>query len=351
MVTTEHFGTTEDGHDFSLFTLEAAGITAKVSDFGAVLVSILAPDAAGRLADCVLGFDDGADYLTNKDFFGALAGPIANRTAGAELELGGRTYHLVKNEGENNNHTDFDRGLHKQLWDVVEVGESSVTFGIDLADGVYGLPGNRHFTVTYEVTSDARVRVHIHATTDAETCINATSHTYFNIAGAGKGVHDVLDQELQVWGSHFIPVGPGSIPTGEVRPVAGTPFDFTAGKPIGCDLAADDEQLKMCGGYDHAFCVDGYDGKGTVAHALRICDPASGRVMDVWTTQPGVQTYTGNYLGGLTGHDGAVYEPRDGIAFEAQYYADSPHHADFPQDIFGPERDFDSVIEFAFSVQ
>ncbi|MFZ2757245.1 MAG: aldose epimerase family protein [Atopobiaceae bacterium] len=344
MITRKVFGTTPDGREVSLFALAGSTMTACVTNLGACLQSIAVPDAKGAMADVLLGYGSADGYLANPAFLGATVGPWANRVAGAAIDIDGTTYHMVANEGANNNHSDAERGLHKLLWDARVDGERVVMTCV-VPDGAYGLPGNRRIEAFFEVVGN-RLRIRYHATSDARTYVNMTSHSYFNLAGVGSG--SAMGQELQIHATHYLPDGEGSIPTGELRPVAGTPFDFREAKPLGRDIGAADEQLEQGGGYDRCFCLDGYDGEGTLCHACQASDPASGRVLDVWTDQPGMLLYTGNYLGGIEGVGGA-YADRSGFALECQHYPDAPHHDDFPQSWCGPGEDYVSRIEFAFS--
>ena len=344
----EFYGQTRDGREISLYTIEKGALTAKVTDFGAILVSLLAPDKNGAQEDVVLGYGAAESYLDNPDFLGATVGPSANRIAGASFVLNGRTYHLPVNDGENNLHTDRALGLHKKLWDTT-LEEDAVTFTTGVADGECGLPGNRFFEVTYRLTEAGGLVLHYRGESDAETLMNPTNHSYFNLAGHRSGT--VLGQELRLFCSHFTPVVKGAIPTGEIRAVAGTALDFTTAKTIGRDIEDDCEQLKLVGGYDHNFCIDGYTGDGTLRPVAAAEDSQSGRVMEVFSTLPGVQFYAGNFLGDNGGKMGAYYGPHTGFALETQFYPDSANEAEFPQPFFGPERPYESTTEYRFSVK
>ena len=346
MVTRNRFGSMADGREVSLFRLSAGGIDVGVTDLGACTVSILAPDAAGKLADVVPGFSDADGYLSNPSFFGATIGPSCNRIAGARIEIDGVEYHLPANEGANNLHTDFDRGLHKRLWETA-CDDSSVTMGTHLADGECGLPGERDFMARFELDDPETLRLTYRVTSDADTFVNVTDHLYMNLAGHAAG--SILDQELQLFADAFTPVGPGSIPTGQISPVAGTPFDFTTSKPIGRDIAADDEQLALTGGFDHNFCVRDWESDGTLRPAARACDPTSGRVLELSTTQPGIQFYAGNYVGDVDAKDGVTYTPRSSFALETQLFPDTPHHDGFPKMPCGPGTDFLACTTYRFS--
>ena len=344
----ELFGKTKGGEDIYAYTIEHAHISARVINYGAALVNLCVPDKNGTMQDIVLGYDDADGYFVNSCFFGALVAPVANRTAGAEFSLDGVTYHLPVNDGPNNLHTDHDTGAHKKIWKAIE-GEDFVTFTLFVPDGEYGLPGNKNMSVTYSVTDANGLRIHYHITSDRETILNPTNHAYFNLDGHNSG--DILGQYLQIFSFGFTAVGEGSIPTGEIRGVEGTPFDFLVGKPIGRDIEADDEQLKITGGFDHNYCIEGYEGDGKLLHAAMAFSTRSGRQMDVYTTLPGVQFYAGNYVDGEKGKEGAVYGKRDGFCLETQYYPDTIHHSSFPGYVFGPDNVYDSTTEYRFSIR
>ena len=342
------FGTSPEGKEISLYTLSnSKGMKAEVSDLGAILVRVLVPDAAGKVDDLVLGFDDGESYYGNDSFFGAVIGPCANRTGGAEYTLDGVTYQLDKNDGENNLHTHKQLGFHKRLWNA-EIGENSVIFSLEDEDGHLGFPGNKKISVTYSLSEENELTLHYHGTSDKKTILNPTNHSYFNLDGHGAG--NIEEHELWLGASHFTPVVPGAIPTGEIRAVAGTPLDFTQPKKIGRDIREDYEQLVLTGGYDHNFVVDGWD--GTLRHIATVKGPKSGRVMKTYTTLPGVQFYAGNFIDEQQGKEGVTYGKRCGFALETQYFPDTIHHENFPSYVFGGEngREYDSVTVYKFEV-
>jgi len=313
-VTKSVFGKSPEGREISLYTLSnSKGMQAKVTDLGANLVGILVPDAQGVTADVTLGFDSVDRYYKNYSFFGAVIGPCANRTAGAAYTLDGVDYRMDQNDGPNNLHTHIELGFHKRIWDAVP-GENSVTFSLEDEDGYLGFPGHKKVSVTYSLDEENALRLHYHASSDKRTIFNLTNHSYFNLDGQGTG--RIEDHELWLGASHFTPVVPGSIPTGEICAVVGTPMDFTQPKKIGRDIEADFEQL---------------------------------RVMKVYTTLPGVQFYAGNFIAPEEGKAGAVYDNRTGFALETQYYPDTIHHENFPSYIFGGENgDYDSVTVYKF---
>lgn len=344
-VTKSVFGKSPEGKEITLYTLSnGKGMKAEVTDLGAILVRVLVPDAAGTVDDLVLGFDDGESYYTNNSFFGTVIGPCANRTGGAEYTLDGVTYQLDKNDGANNLHTHKQLGFHKRLWDA-QTGENSVTFSLEDEDGHLGFPGNKKVSVTYSLSEENELTLHYHASSDKKTIFNLTNHSYFNLDGHGAG--NIEEHELWLGASHFTPVVPGAIPTGEIRAVAGTPLDFTEAKKIGRDIREDYEQLLLTGGYDHNFVIDGWD--GSLRHIATAKGPKSGRVMKAYTTLPGVQFYAGNFIGVEPGKDGVTYGKRCGFALETQYFPDTIHHENFPSYVFGGENgDYDSVTVYKF---
>ena len=345
-VTKSLFGKSPEGKEISLYTLSnSKGMKAAVTDLGAILVRVLVPDATGKVDDLVLGFDDGESYYGNGSFFGTVIGPCANRTGGAEYTLDGVTYQLDKNDGANNLHTHKQLGFHKRLWDA-EIGENSVTFSLEDEDGHLGFPGNKKVSVTYSLSEENELPLHYHASSDKKTIINLTNHSYFNLDGHGAG--SIEEHELWLRASHFTPVAAGSIPTGEIRAVAGTPMDFTQPKKIGRDIRDDYEQLLLTGGYDHNFVIDDWD--GTLRHIATVKGPKSGRVLKTYTTLPGVQFYAGNFIGVQPGKDGVTYGNRCGFALETQYFPDTIHHENFPSYVFGGEngREYDSVTVYKF---
>ncbi|MDE7130857.1 MAG: galactose mutarotase [Lachnospiraceae bacterium] len=340
----EKFGTTKCGKDVYAYTLSnAGGMQAKIINFGANLISLLVPDQNGNLEDVVLGFDKLEDYYGNNSFFGATIGPSANRIAGACFEIDGQSYQIDANDGENNLHSHIEEGYHKRVWDVTET-ENGLVLSVEGKDGEMGFPGNKKVTVTFSLSDDNALQLSYHVTADANTIVNMTNHTYFNLAGHKAG--RIEDHLLKINASHYTPVVPGAIPTGKIVPVEGTPMDFTKMKPIGQDINADCEQLKIGQGYDHNFVIDGAD--GTLREIAEAEDPKSGRKMKVFTDLPGVQFYAGNCIGEETGKENTAYGPRKGFCLETQFYPDNIHHPNFPQAVFGPGKDYDSVTIYQF---
>ena len=346
----ELFGRTEQGEEIYLYSIDNGVICARVTDFGANLVNLFVPDAHGTVQDVILGFDSAEGYFDNGNYFGALIGPIANRTGGAEFVLDGQRVQLPVNDGPNNLHTDYDHGTHKRMWHAL-TGENFVTFTLEMKEDDLGLPGNKNFTVTYSVTDQNALTIHYHVTSDRHMILNPTNHAYFNLNGHNSG--SIEGQELQLNAHAFTPVVPGAIPTGEIRSVKGTALDFTESKPIGRDINADEEQLLLVGGYDHNFVIDGWKDNGEMVHAATAFSRQSGRQMDVYTNLPGVQFYAGNFVDCPSGQgkEHSTYGRRSAFCLETQYYPDSIHHENFPNYVFGENRVYDSVTAYCFSTR
>lgn len=343
------FGTSPEGREIVLYTISnTKGMKASVTNLGAILVKLEVPDKEGKAEDVVLGFDKAEDYYGNPSFFGTVIGPSANRIKGAAFTLDGVEYQLDANDGANNLHSHKQQGYHKRIWDTQVCG-NSVTFSIEDA-ATMGFPGNKKLQVTYSLNEENELTLHYHGSSDQRTILNPTNHTYFNLEGAGNGI--IEDHELWIGASHYTPVVAGSIPTGEIAPVEGTPMDFTKSKRVGLEIRDDFEQLELSGGYDHNFVIDGWD--GTLKHVATVKAPKSGRILKAYTTLPGVQFYAGNFVGPEVGKEGITYENRSGLCLETQYFPDSIHHDNFPSCVFGgPEgaadtREYDSVTVYRF---
>ena len=341
-VSKEFFGRPADGKEVFLYTIRTGRLSAAVTDLGAVLVSLETPDRNGEMKDIVLGYDDVDHYLDNPCCFGAPVGPNANRIGGASFVIDGEEFHLPVNEKDNNLHS--DKMFYKRLFNA-EAGDNSVTFTLDLPDGDAGFPGNRSFTVKYTLTEE-ELRIDYKAVSDKKTVINLTNHSYFNLSGEDNG--SIGDQVLKMNSSFTTKVRSDLIPTGEIVPVEGTPFDFREGKPIGQDIDSDDEQMIFGGGYDHNFVIDGYKGDGSLLTAAEVYDPATGRVMEVLTTVPGIQFYTANGMVAEGGKKGRTYGPRSAYALETQFFPDNVHRDNFPKAIFGPGRDYVQTTVYRF---
>lgn len=328
-VSKQSFGTA-DGQNVDLYTLKNRnGMEAKIMTYGGIVVSLTAPDKNRKFADVVLGLKDLDTYLKGHPYFGAVVGRYGNRIAKGRFTLNGVEYKLAVNNGENHLHGGI-KGFDKVVWTAQEQKSAAgpaVKMTYLSKDGEEGYPGNLSVTMVYTLTNKNELRIDYTATTDKDTVLNLTHHSYFNLAGEGNG--DILNHRVMLNASRFTPTDAGSIPTGELRNVTGTPFDFLKPTAIGARINQDYEQLKLGNGYDHNYVVNGR--MGTLRRAARVTEPTSGRAMEVWTTEPGVQLYTGNFLDGtLTGKSGKVYQRRYGFCLETQHYPDSPNHPTFP---------------------
>ncbi len=346
--------TVEDFDSIERFTLKnASGMTVKVTNYGAIVTSIVVPDRDGNLADVALGYDRVEDYMNavDKPYFGAIVGRYGNRIAEGRFTIDDTMYTLATNNGENHLHGGVI-GFDKVVWDA-ELIAGNGWCGVQLRylanDMEEGYPGNLDVTVTYRLNDENELSVAYAARTDKPTPVNLTQHTYFNLRGEGDGT--IEDHELMLRASHYTPVDEGLIPTGEIAPVAGTPFDFREPKPIGRDIDADHPQLERGLGYDHNFVLDRDDEAGLVL-AARVQEPTTGRVLEVMTEEPGIQFYTGNFLDGrLTGKSGRPYVHRGGFCLETQHYPDSPNRPDFPSTILRPGETYETETVFRFSTR
>jgi aldose 1-epimerase len=346
--TREPFGKLPDGTPIEQFTLtNASGMTVKVITYGGIITSVRVPDKNQRFDDVVLGFDNLEGYLKGHPYFGCITGRVANRIAKGTFTLDGKEYKLAVNNGPNALHGGL-KGFDKAVWKAREVkGNDSV--GVELTyrsvDGEEGYPGNLDVKVTYSLTLKNELRIDYQATTDKPTPINLTNHSYFNLAGAG----DVLDHQLYLAADQFTPTDATLIPTGEIKSVAGTPLDFTQPTPIGKRI----NELKgkdLPGGYDHNFVLR--SGGKELALAGWVHDPKSGRLMEVWTTEPGIQLYTGNFLDGSNvGKGGAKYGQHAALCLETQHFPDSVHHPHFPSVILTPGKQFQSTTVYKFAIK
>ncbi|MBS6598639.1 MAG: galactose mutarotase [Collinsella sp.] len=303
MITSELFGTAPCGTPVHRYTLNGPEICVRIMDYGATVLGIDVPDIPGNVRDVVLGFDKLEDYFDNPACFGATIGPVANRTAGATITIDGTDWHMPANEGVNNLHSDLEHGLHKRVWDV-ELDE----------------------------THNA-VRM-------------TTSLKYFNLAGHNAGMD--CEHFFIANAAHYLPINEQNIPTGEIAPVEGTPFDFRELRPVAPGMEADDPQIKQARGYDHCLCIDGYQYGRNLRRALHVEEMWTGRELDYYTTAPGVQLYTGNWLGDEHAKDDANYGWGAGFALEAEMYPDTPHQPLFPQGIVGPGHPYSNMIEYHF---
>jgi len=347
----EDWGETPDGRTVELFTLSREGApTVVVTSFGAYIVSIEAPGRDGERVQVTLGHEDLEGYLEDRGYLGAVVGRYANRIAGGEFEIGGQKYTLARNNGPNHLHGG-PAGFGRRLWTPRVVsgpeGEALELTYIS-ADGEEGYPGTLTATVVYSLAEDGGLRLDYTATTDAPTVVNLTNHAYFNLAGEGSG--DILDHVLQIEADSFTPVDETLIPTGEIRPVEGTPLDFREPTPIGARVDDADPQLQAGGGYDNNFVVRGTPGE--LRLAARVYERVSGRTLEVLTTQPGIQFYSGNFLdGSMVGPSGKPYEKRSGFCLETQHFPDSPNQPEFPSTLLEPGETFRETTVFRFSTR
>lgn len=348
-ITQAPFGQLPDGRAITQFTLtNANGMVARIIDYGGVITELHAPDREGRFADVVLGFASLAPYCTDSPYIGALIGRYGNRIAHGRFTLDGQEHQLPVNNGDNHLHGGPD-GFDRVRWQATVDG-ASLRLAYRSADGEMGYPGNLDATVVYTLTDDNALVVSFHAVTDKATPVNLTQHSYFNLAGGG----DILGHLLTIEADAFVAIDPGAIPTGELAPVTGTPFDFRTPRPIGERIGEPDEQLRHGGGYDHNFVLDkprGTAREGALRRAARVYEPVSGRVLELWTEEPGVQFYSGNFLDGSLAGKGHTYTHRSGFCLEPQHFPDSPNQPHFPTTILRPGQVYQTESRFRFLVQ
>jgi aldose 1-epimerase len=349
-VTSQPFGKMPDGTPIEIYTLSSASAEARIMTYGGILVSMSVPDKNGKMDDVVLGYDTLDGYVANNNgpgtaYFGAIIGRYANRIAHASFMLDGKKYSLPANNGENTLH-----GGPHGFFDVVWKGKS-IPNGVELTylskDGEEGFPGNLTATVRYTLVN-GDLKIEYSATADKDTVVNLTNHSYFNLAGQGRGT--ILKHELKLNASRFTPVDAGLIPTGELKSVSGTPFDFRKSTAVGARINADDEQLHLGKGYDHNWVLDGE--KGKLKEAAELYDPSTGRLLKVLTDQPGIQFYSGNFLdGSIKGKGGEAYPLRSALCLETQHYPDSPNHPDFPSAELKSGGRYHTETVFSFSTR
>jgi aldose 1-epimerase len=349
----EAFGTTLEGQKVHLFRLiNGKGMEADIMTYGAIMVRLLVPDKNGKSDDVVLGFDSLAGYLQGHPYFGAIVGRYGNRIAKGKFTLDGTEYTLAVNNMNANHLHGGLKGFDKAVWDAEAV-QSADAVGVKLShtskDGDEGYPGNLKCSVTYWLTDKNELKLEYEATTDKPTPVNLTNHSYFNLAGAGNG--DNLSHVMMLNADRFLPVDKTLIPTGELRPVKGTPFDFTRPTPIGKNINADDEQVKFGNGWDHCWVLN-KPKPGELTLCARVTEPTSGRVMEMLTTEPAVQFYSGNFLDGTNvGKGGKKYEFRYGFCLESEHYPDSPNHPEFPSTILRPGQEYRTTTIYRFSTR
>jgi aldose 1-epimerase len=353
VISTSTFGVmpAPDGRPVEMFTVHAGGLELRAITYGATIVSLQAPDREGRLGDVVLGHDALPGYLAHSPYFGAVVGRYGNRIAQGRFALDGVTYQLARNDGAQHLHGGV-RGFDKVIWSAEagsQDGDASVAFTLVSPDGDEGYPGALRAVVTYTLTDRGELAVDYEARTDRPTIVNLTQHSYFDL-GAGRGT-SILDHELTVHADAYVPVDATLIPTGELAPVQGSPFDFRSPTPIGKRIGEPHEQLRHAGGYDHSYVLRRPGRDRSLAHAAHVAEPSSGRTLDVYTTEPGMQLYSGNFLDGtIRGKDGRIYGYRSGFCLETQHFPDSPNEPAFPSTVLRPGEEYRSRTVYAFGV-
>ena len=347
-ITRNAFQAVSDGKQVDLYTLRnSSGMVVKLTNQGAKIVQILVPDRNNQLGDVVLGYETGDRYLAGRPTFGAVVGRFANRIGKGQFTLDGKQYQLPVNNGPN--HLHGGKGVQFRIMDGKQIDGRTAEFSYTFKDGEEGYPGNTNLRVTYTLSDDNELRLTYEAVTDMPTVINFTNHSFFNLAGEGSG--DILNHELMINADRFTPYDSTLIPTGEVREVKGTPLDFNRSTRIGARIDENYDQLKFGTGYDQNFVLN--KAGQELSFAARLYDPSSGRVMEVYTTEPGMQVYTGNFTTGKDkidiGKGGTIYGPRSSISLETQHFPDSPNHPNFPTTVMTPGQWFTSTTIFKFS--
>jgi len=345
-----HFGKDSDGNEITAYLLRnGSGMSVEILDYGGIVTRLNVPDRNGILADVVLGYDSMKGYLEDSPYFGAIIGRVGNRIANGSFSLQGKSYSLVTNNAPGGQPCHLHgglRGFDKVLWSAeprVKGGEASLELHRLSPDGEEGYPGNLSVSVVYTLTSDNALKMTYRATTDKPTPVNLTNHSYFNLRGEG----DILGHELTLYASRMTPVDKGLIPTGEFASVGGTPFDFRSPIPIGDRIEDRNQQMSYGIGYDHNWILD--KGEEDLSRAAVVYEPNSGRVMEVWTQEPGVQFYSGNFLDGSNvGKSGVVYEYRSGFCLETQHFPDSPNQSDFPSVVLEPDEEYQTTTLYKF---
>ena len=346
----EAFSIMHEEKQVNLFTLNnSKGMVVQATNYGGKIVTIIVPDRNGKMADVCLGYESAEGYINGSASMGATMGRVANRIGNAQFTLNDSTYHLAKNNGEHTIHGGA-KGFRFKVWDAKQLDDQNLELSYFSPDGEEGFPGNFTLKVLFTVTEDNELKLTYHATTDKPTVLNVTNHAFFNLAGEGNG--DILGHELMVNADSFTPTNESSIPTGEILSIEGTPLDFRNLTPIGERINADYDQLKFAGGYDQNFILNKRENE--LAMAALLYDPSSGRVMEVKTTEPGIQVYTANSLTGKgpdVGKKGHAYGPQSSVCLETQHFPDSPNHPNFPSTVLNPGEDYVSTTIYKFSVK
>ena len=339
-----------EGKPISLYTLKAGDLVMQVTNFGGRVVSLWTPDKAGKYEDIVLGYNNIESYINNSGerFLGAVVGPCANRIAGASYTIGDQTYHFPKNDKENTLHGGM-KGLDMLVWDVDSVSDNQIVLSVFCPDGYEGMPGNRKIVMTYTLTPDNEFKIDYIAETDKATHVNISHHSFFNLKGEGNGT--INDHVMCINASRTTPITAAFVPTGEIVEVAGTPFDFREPKAIGTDLYVENEQLTNGVGYDHNWILD-RKSDSDMELAATVWEPVTGRFMEVWSDQPALQFYGGNFFDGTTcGKYGKTLNFRESIVLETQKYPDTPHHAHFPSTLLNPGEKYTHSCIYKFGVK
>ncbi len=342
------FGKLTEGVEIKMYSLSnSKGMSADIINYGAIVATLKVPDRNGKIEDIILGFDDLAGYEKDNTFQGAIVGRYGNRIDRGKFTLDGQEYQLDINSGQNHLHGGV-HGFYRQVWTAKQLSPASVQMTISSPDGEGGYPGKVDLTVTYTITEDNALKIEYAGQTDKATILNPTSHCYFNLSGSPE--NSILEDELMLNADYFTPVNSDLIPTGELRPVAGTPMDFRTAKPVGRDIAASDEQLRFGYGYDHNWVVNGPAGQ--VRLAATLYNAESGRMMEVLTDQAGLQVYSGNFLdGSLIGKGGIKMNYRTALCLEAQAFPDSPNKSNFPAVVLRPGEEYRQTTIYRFSAK
>jgi len=348
MMDPKAFDMVHEGKEIQLFTLRNShGMIVQITNYGGKIVSIIVPDKGGNFADVCLGYESAEEYVNGIASLGATMGRVTNRIANAQFTLNDSTYHLAKNNGEHTIHGG-NKGFRYQVWDADQIDDKTIELSYFSPDGEEGFPGNLQLTVRFKVTEDNELKLTYRATTDKTTVINFTNHAFFNLAGEGNG--DILNHQLMVNAEYYTPVNETAIPTGEILTVKDTPLDFSKLTTIGDRIDEDFDQLKYVGGYDHNYVIA--KNEGELGLAALLYDPESGRVMEVKTTEPGIQVYTANSLTeNDKGKGGKTYGPQSSICLETQHFPDSPNHPNFPSTTLNPGEQYISTTIYRFSTK
>ncbi len=347
LISSEAFNIEHKGLEIKLFTItNKNGLACQITNFGARVVSLWTPDTNGNMADVVVGYDNGKDFVEkDESFFGATIGRYGNRIENSQFGLDNITYKLDANDGKNTLHGGIE-GFDKKNWKTKQVNESTLEFSYLSPDMEEGFPGNLDVKVVYHISNDNELIIEYFATTDKKTIINLTNHTYFNLGGHNSGT--ILNHLLQINATDYTPVVEGMIPTGSIVPVQGTPLDFTEVKTIGKDIKSDYHQLKLGNGYDHNYVIN--DSEDTVSFAAKVIEPNSGRTLEVYTNEPGMQFYSANWLNGV-GKNNVDYKKREAFCLETQHYPDSPNKQNFPTTILDVGEKYYSICIYKFGAE